>query len=234
VAGRIGEPARRTAAGGWQIRTTGGDHGGSFPRFGSGCHRPPLHANQRRIEDEQRHIMKHPIGTSLCLALLTMVVALPASAADLTVTLYQATRDGTGATIGSVTISGSEAGATFKLALHGLPPGPHGFLVHENADCGPTFINGIRIPAGAAGAPLDPDNTGKHAGPTGDGYLGDLPVLTVAADGTTTQTLTAPRIKNIEVLKGHALVIHIGGDNYSDSPDLVGGTGGRLACGAIG
>ena len=178
--------------------------------------------------------MKHPIGTSLCLALVATMIALPARAANLTVTLYKATQDGTGASLGTVTIGGSDTGTTFKLALHGLPPGPHGFLVHENADCGPTFINGVRIPAGAAGAPLDPDNTGKHAGPTGDGYLGDLPVLNVEADGTANQTLTAPRIKNIDVLKGHALIIHINGDNYSDSPNLVGGTGGRLACGPIG
>jgi Cu-Zn family superoxide dismutase len=178
--------------------------------------------------------MTHPIGTAVCLALLATVIALPALAADLTVTMYKATQDGTGAAIGTVTISDSDAGATFKLALHGLPPGPHGFLVHQNADCGPTFINGVRIPAGAAGAPLDPDNTGKHEGPTGDGYLGDLPVLDVAADGTASQTLTAPRIKAIDVLKGHALIIHIGGDNYSDTPNLVGGTAGRLACGLIG
>jgi Cu-Zn family superoxide dismutase len=204
------------------------------PRFGSGCHRPPLRANQRRIEGKRRDTMKHPIGTSLCLALLATMIALPTQAANLTVTLYKATQDGTGASLGTVTIGSSDAGATFKLALHGLPPGPHGFLVHENADCGPTFINGVRIPAGAAGAPLDPDNIGKHEGPTGEGYLGDLPVLNVEADGTANQTLTAPRIKSTDVLKGHSLIIHIGGDNYSDSPNLLGGTAGRLACGLIG
>lgn len=177
--------------------------------------------------------MKHPIGTALSLALLATVTALPALAADLTVTMYKATQDGTGASLGTVTIANSNAGATFALALHGLPPGPHGFLAHENADCGPILMDGVRIPAGAAGAPLDPANTGKHAGPTGDGYLGDLPVLDVQADGTASQTLTAPRIKDIDVLKGHALIIHIGGDNYSNSPNLMGGTGGRLACGLI-
>ena len=78
---------------------------------------------------------------------------------------------------------------------------------------------------------ITPANT---KAPRAKGYLGDLPVLDVQADGTATQTLTAPRIKNIDVLKGHALIIHIGGDNYSDSPNLVGGTGGRLACGPIG
>jgi Cu-Zn family superoxide dismutase len=180
--------------------------------------------------------MRHPTGTAQFLAMValaTMMIALPALAADLTVTMKKATQDGTGETLGTVTVSNTDGGAAFKLALHGLRPGPHGFIVHENADCGPTFINGVRIPAGAAGSPLDPENIGKHEGPTGEGYLGDLPVLVVEADGTATQTLTAPRIKNIDVLKGHALIVHIGGDNYSDSPSLLGGSAGRFACGLV-
>ncbi|WP_216856393.1 superoxide dismutase family protein [Acidisphaera sp. S103] len=183
--------------------------------------------------------MKHPINSirfsaMVGLAMMAVAVALPVWAEDLTVTMKKATQSGTSDTLGTVTISETSAGAAFKLELHGLPPGPHGFLVHENADCGPTFINGVRIPAGAAGAPLDPDNTGKHEGPSGNGYLGDLPALTVQLDGTTTQTLIAPRIKNTDILKGHALIVHIYNDNYSDSPNLTGGVGGRLACGLIG
>jgi len=177
--------------------------------------------------------MKHPIGTALCLALMASAMALPALAADLAVTMRKATQDGTGETLGTITIAGTGAGATFKLALHGLPPGPHGFHVHENANCDPTYLNGVRIPAGAAGSHYDPDNTGKHEGPIGEGHLGDLPVLIVEANGTATQTLTAPRIKDIDKLKGQALIIHSGGDNYSDSPALLGGGGGRIACGLI-
>ena len=179
--------------------------------------------------------MKHPTGTLVYLTALTLATAIapPARAADLTVTMLKATQDGTGATLGTIVVSTSDAGAAFKLNLHGLPPGPHGFIVHSNANCSPTFLNGVRIPAGAAGGPLDPDETYKHAGPEGDGYLGDLPVLTVDADGTATQTVVAPRIKDLAVLKGHALIIHIGGDTYSDSPSLMGGSGGRLACGLV-
>jgi superoxide dismutase, Cu-Zn family len=177
--------------------------------------------------------MQHPIGTTLCLAILASAIVLPALAADLTVTMRKATQDGTSDTLGTVVITTSDAGAAFKLNLHGLPPGPHGFHVHENANCGPTLLNGVRIPAGAAGDHLDPDNTGKHLGPMGEGHLGDLPVLDVQPDGTATQTLTAPRIRNTGILKGHALIIHIGGDNYSDSPSIGGGGGGRVACGLV-
>jgi superoxide dismutase, Cu-Zn family len=180
--------------------------------------------------------MKHPIGTALYVAMasLATLIALPTQAtAALTVTMHKATQEGTSDTLGTVIITDTNGGAAFKLALHGLPPGPHGFHVHENANCGPTFINTVRIPAGAAGGHFDPDETGKHEGPMGEGHLGDLPVLEVAPDGTATQTLTAPRIKSIDVLKGRSLIIHIGGDNYSDTPFLGGGGGGRLACGLI-
>jgi superoxide dismutase, Cu-Zn family len=182
--------------------------------------------------------MKHPIGTTrylamVGLAMMASALALPALAQDLTVTMRKATQQGVAEALGTITISNTDAGASFKLALHGLPPGPHGFHVHENANCDPTLLNGVRIPAGAAGGHFDPDNTYKHEGPTGDGHLGDLPVLVAAADGTATQTLAAPRIKNIGVLKDHALVIQIGSDNYSDIPVRDGGGGGRFACGLV-
>jgi Cu-Zn family superoxide dismutase len=177
--------------------------------------------------------MKHPTGTTLCLAMIASLIALPGLAADLTVTMHKATQEGTSDVLGTVTITASDTGAAFKLNLHGLPPGSHGFHVHENANCSPTLLNGVRIPAGAAGDHYDPENTGKHQGPMGEGHLGDLPVLVVEANGTATQTLTAPRIKDIDKLKGHALIIHINGDNYSDSPAILGGGGGRFACGLV-
>jgi len=34
-------------------------------------------------------------------------------------------------------------------------------------------------------------------------------------------------------LKGHALMIHQGGDNYADTPEKLGGGGARAACGVV-
>ncbi|NES46128.1 superoxide dismutase family protein, partial [Moorena sp. SIO2C4] len=34
-------------------------------------------------------------------------------------------------------------------------------------------------------------------------------------------------------LKGHSLIIHAQGDNYSDIPKPLGGGGARVACGVI-
>jgi Cu-Zn family superoxide dismutase len=166
-------------------------------------------------------------------AMMMSVIVMPAMAADLTVTMHKTTPDGTSENVGTITVVGSNAGAVFRLDLHGLPPGPHGFHVHENGSCDPTLLNGTRIPGGAAGSHFDPDHTGKHSGPDGEGHLGDLPVLEVKADGTAKQTLTAPHIKDMEPLKRRAVVIHSGGDNYSDTPSLLGGGGGRMACGVV-
>lgn len=169
-----------------------------------------------------------------CLPILAIGIMLsaPALADDIVVPMYRATADGKGAQIGTVTISETPGGAAFTLNLQGLTPGQHAFHVHQNSDCGPTLSGGVRIPAGAAGEHWDPEGTYKHAGPEGDGHLGDLPMIDAADNGTAIQTLKASRIKDIEALKGHALVIQTRGDSYSDTPP-GGGGGGRIACGEI-
>jgi Cu-Zn family superoxide dismutase len=173
--------------------------------------------------------MRHLLKASFAALLL----ASPALADTITVKMAKATQSGTGTSIGTVTIADSDKGATFTLDLHGVPSGSHGFHVHEDGNCGPTMLMGILIPAGAAGRIWDPDRVGKHLGPNGNGDRGDLPRLTVGDDGTDKETVTAPRIKDINDLRGRALLIMIGGDNYKDDPLLDGGGGGRFACGVI-
>jgi Cu-Zn family superoxide dismutase len=156
-----------------------------------------------------------------------------ARAADPVATMNKVTAEGVGEAIGTVRMSKSSAGAIFNVNLKGLPPGLHGFHIHENGDCGPGTANGNAVPAGAAGGHWDSAHTGKHLGPNGQGHIGDLPVLEVLPDGTVTKTLIAPHIMDIALLRGHALMIHAGGDNYSDEPAPLGGGGVRIACGVI-
>jgi superoxide dismutase, Cu-Zn family len=164
---------------------------------------------------------------------LLFSVASPALAESLSARMALATPTGPGASVGTVTITEGPDGVIFAVDLHGLPPGPHGFHAHVNPSCAPGEKDGKPVLAGAAGGHLDPDNTGMHMGPMGGGHLGDLPLITVNADGTAKGKLTAPRIKTVDVLKGHSLMIHAGGDNYSDQPAPLGGGGARLACGVI-
>lgn len=150
------------------------------------------------------------------------------------VQIHRLTETGTGELLGTVEIADSDDGVVFTPDLTGLTPGEHGFHVHENGDCGPsTRDDGTVVPGGAAGSHYDPAETGVHLGPYGDGHLGALPVLVAAEDGTATTAVTAPRITDRSEIAGLALMIHAGGDNYSDDPAPLGGGGPRFACGVI-
>jgi Cu-Zn family superoxide dismutase len=152
--------------------------------------------------------------------------------ADYKVEMNKVDIKGVGESIGTITISAAQGGGiTLTPNLTGLPPGSHGFHVHQFANCGAKETDGKMEPGGMAGPHYDPDKTGKHLGPAGQGHMGDLPVLVVAAGGTATQAMTAKRLK-LDDLKNHSLMIHQGGDTYSEPPPLGGG-GARIACGVI-
>lgn len=152
---------------------------------------------------------------------------------QITVSIFKINASGIGPEIGTLTLSDSRGGLRIVPKLNGLLPGPHGFHLHEAPNCGAVMKDGSMHAGLAAGGHYDPKATGKHVGPLGDGgHRGDLPVLNVAADGTATETVHALRLSVSEV-RGHAIVIHEGGDNYSDQPKPLGGGGGRIACGAV-
>jgi Cu-Zn family superoxide dismutase len=147
--------------------------------------------------------------------------------------MFKIDATGVGSEIGTLALSDSRGGLRIVPKLAGLPPGAHGFHVHEIANCGPAMKDGKMQAGLAAGGHYDPHATGRHVGPTGDaGHRGDLPVLNVAADGTATEMVHALRLSVHEV-RGRAIVIHEGGDNFSDQPKPLGGGGGRIACGVV-
>lgn len=167
--------------------------------------------------------------------LLAPLLALPCliHAASLTVDMYAVNPQGVGQPIGQVTIEDSHfGGVLITPQLSGLPAGAHGFHLHQMPDCNHAKKEGHFISAGAAQGHYDPEQTNSHAGPYGMGHLGDLPVLVVNKDGTATTPTLAPRLKASD-FQGHALMIHAGGDNYSDTPLPLGGGGDRVACGTI-
>jgi Cu-Zn family superoxide dismutase len=167
-------------------------------------------------------------------AILSAVAAAPAStqsAPAQTITMNAIDANGVGKEIGTVVLSDTRTGLKITPQLVGLPPGDHGFHVHVNPNCGPgAGPNGQPAAGMAAGGHYDPANTGKHLGPDGEGHKGDMPVLTVDDSGNATKAVMVPHLTVADV-KGRSIMIHAGGDNYSDQPAPLGGGGARIACG---
>jgi len=148
-----------------------------------------------------------------------------AAEADVVIKMYSLEKGNNGKSIGIVRAQDSIYGLLLYPNLHDLPPGIHGFHIHDGPFCG--------VDGAVAGGHLDPRRTKQHRGPyDGSGHLGDLPVLIVDKQGHATLPILAPRLK-LDTIKEHALMIHRGEDNYSDEPLKSGGGGHMIACGTI-
>ena len=159
--------------------------------------------------------------------------AAASASADYKVEMNLVDIKGVGSPIGTVGIAAAQSGGvTFTPDLKGLQPGEHGLHVHQFANCGAKQKDGKMSAGEAAGDHYDPKKTHKHEGPDGSGHMGDLPVLKVDAQGNATQPVTAPHLA-LRELRGKSLMIHEGGDNFSDQPRPNGGGGTRIACGVI-
>src|ERR1700741_485269 len=150
-----------------------------------------------------------------------------AYAASETVVMNLIDANGVGKKIGTLRLSDTRKGLRIVPRLAGLPPGNHGFHVHVKPNCGPDKGPSGQAEAGlGAGGHYDPANTGKHLGPMGEGHKGDLPVIAVDAGGKARKVVFAPHL-SVSDVKGHSVMIHAGGDNYSDQPAPLGGGGAR-------
>lgn len=171
--------------------------------------------------------------TRLRMLLAATIISVSAAAhAGITVQMGTVDEKGPGKSVGQVVISDTPFGVVFSPSLAGLPPGLHGFHVHENPSCESREKDGKMVPALAAGGHYDPSASKRHGMPWGDGHLGDLPALFVDATGNANYPVLAPRLKMTD-LKGRSLMIHAGGDNHADHPAPLGGGGARLICGVI-
>ena len=171
-------------------------------------------------------------SNAVMLAAATIVTGASAAyAASETITINAIDANGVGKEIGTLVLSDTQTGLQITPQLIGLPPGDHGFHAHGNPNCGPDpGPNGQPAAGMAAGGHYDPANTGKHLGPYGEGHKGDMPVLTVDASGEATKAVVVPHLTVADV-RGRSIMIHAGGDNYSDQPAPLGGGGARIACG---
>jgi Cu-Zn family superoxide dismutase len=132
---------------------------------------------------------------------------------------------------GSVILQTLPDGTWITADITGLPPyqpaqpgrapiGPHGFHIHQFADC---RVGDPANPFQAAGGHWNPDHQphGNHAG--------DLPVL-FSIGGKALLGFYTNRFSVAEAI-GHTVIIHQNPDDYRSQP--AGNAGKRLACGII-
>jgi superoxide dismutase, Cu-Zn family len=127
---------------------------------------------------------------------------------------------------GAATATALGETVTISLNVEGLPPGEHGVHVHMTGACeAPSFES--------AGAHWNPatqphgleDPPGQHAG--------DMPNLTVAANGTGTldYQLVGGMFDGLLDADGSAFVVHAMPDDQMTDPS--GNSGDRIACGVF-
>jgi Cu-Zn family superoxide dismutase len=128
-----------------------------------------------------------------------------------------------GTDVGRVTLKPMRAGVHVEIDLSDLPPGPHGFHIHETGACTPDFA--------AAGEHLAPDGHEHGFAQTEEPHAGDLPNIWVASDGNIRAEFVNWRLAMDDLFDadGSAMIIHGGRDTYAD-PDSAGE---RIACGVI-
>ena len=137
--------------------------------------------------------------------------------------------DRSGTENGRATITAGRDGVLFEVEVSGLQPRKWVALhIHENGRCDPAGGHD------SAGGHFNPDGkehgfaaaNGPHAGDLPNQYVGDDGVLRAQIHSTTVRLDDAER-----GIRGRALILHAGSDDYRTDP--AGGAGDRLACAVI-
>lgn len=132
-----------------------------------------------------------------------------------------------GTSHGTVTFSEENGAVEIVADLSGLPPGSHGFHLHEGTECTPPDFK-------SAGGHFNPTNA-PHGGPTdAEHHAGDSGNIEIDASGNghlelSTSLLTVAPGPNSAV--GHAVIVHEKADDLKTQPS--GDAGARIACGIV-
>jgi superoxide dismutase, Cu-Zn family len=137
---------------------------------------------------------------------------------------------GDGKDMGTIEFEETLAGVLITARLKGLPPGPHGFHVHDIGRCEPPFASSGKI--------LNPLNA-KHGLRHEEGpAMGDMPNLHVPAGGEVTAEVLNPFVTlapdadgSLVRETGTSVIIRANADDHQSQPD--GNSGAPIACGVI-
>ncbi len=135
-------------------------------------------------------------------------------------------RTATGAEAGRATAREVAGGVRFTLDARGVPAGTHGAHVHTTGRCdAPGFES--------AGGHWNP-TAAKHGANNPQGpHLGDLPNITIGADGrgTLAMTMEGATMAGLLDADGATMMIHATADDLQTDPS--GNSGARIACGVF-
>ena len=129
---------------------------------------------------------------------------------------------------GKVIFTEENGGLSVEATVANVPPGKHGFHVHENGSCAEM--------GKAAGGHFNPDHM-QHGFLPKDGYThaqaGDMGNIEVGPDGNGTFKLFMPGLTLKEgkyAVVGKSVILHEKEDDFSQP---VGNAGSRIGCGMI-
>lgn len=128
---------------------------------------------------------------------------------------------------GTVTFEPSGDGVRVTAHIEGLPPGDHGFHLHEIGDCSAPD-------ASSAGSHWNPTNQ-PHGGPDSpQHHAGDLGNVTADANGTAhlEREVKGLSLDGPQSARGRSVLVHAKADDLKSQP--AGDSGPRLACGVLG
>ena len=150
--------------------------------------------------------------------------------------------DSSGEKVGTVSFTPGGGTVGVVVDVHGLPPGWHGFHVHDAGSC-------VRPSFTSAGGHL-----GAAQGQIQPNHKGDLPALFVNADGTARTSFRTDRLQIADLFAGAgtAVIVHAEADNFNNIPlggadnqytanattatalsNATGNAGPRIACGVV-
>jgi superoxide dismutase, Cu-Zn family len=132
-----------------------------------------------------------------------------------------------GQTIGSVRAWQTAGGISFHVRASGLTHGVHGIHVHPIGRCDPPDF-------ASAGTHWNPTNKQHGLNNPNGPHAGDMPNVTVAANGVLDQTVVLPNATMAQLLDadGSSIMIHANADDYVSQPS--GNSGPKIACAVIG
>ena len=131
-----------------------------------------------------------------------------------------------GQTVGDVRAWQTAGGVSFRINARGLPHGVHGIHVHPIGRCDPPDFS-------TAGTHWNPSGHEHGMNNPKGPHDGDMPNVTVAANGVLQETVVLPKATMSQLLDadGSSIMIHANADDYVSQP--AGNSGAKIACAVI-